>query len=114
MSVRLLLPTAVYAVILALSSLPADDLSMLPAGLSLVGHALEYGVLGAAIRWALDDIPRATALTVAVVVGLAGLDEAYQSTVPGRDPSAIDWAVDVVSAAVVATAFARWWRSPPR
>ncbi|MBW3665844.1 MAG: VanZ family protein [Actinobacteria bacterium] len=107
MSVRLLLPTDVYAAILALSSLPADDLSMLPAGLSLVGHALEYAVLGTALRWALDGVPGATAVTLGAVACLAGIDEAYQSTVPGRDPSALDWLVDVTSGAVAATAFVR-------
>ncbi|MBW3665735.1 MAG: VanZ family protein [Actinobacteria bacterium] len=108
MSLRLLLPTAVYAAILAFSSLPADDLSMLPAGLSWVGHVLEYAVLGAALRWAVDGVPGATAVTLGALACLAGIDEAYQSTVPGRDPSTLDWVVDVTSGAVAATAFVHW------
>ena len=106
MRMRLLAPAVVYLGILTLSSLPSDDLSMLPSGLSWLGHAIEYAVLGAALRWALDDRSAATVITIVAVFALAGIDEAYQSTVPGRDPSALDWLVDVVAAAASARAYA--------
>lgn len=102
MSLRLLLPAAVYAAIIGLSSVPAGDLAGFPPALSYVGHALEYAALGAALRWALDGTRQATALTTGVILALAGLDEAYQSTVPGRDPSVLDWAVDLLAATVAA------------
>lgn len=99
---RLALPTAWYLVVLGLSSVPASGFERLrlPVDLSLLAHAVEYGVLGAALAWALDGsrwrVP--TAVAVAAVGG--ALDEGWQATVPGRDPSLLDWGVDVVAAAV--------------
>lgn len=108
MRLRLLLPTFVYLAILSLSSLPADGLSMLPPGIGWIGHVVEYTVLGATLRWALEDVGNATAITIAAVVALAGIDEVYQSTVPGRDPSTLDWLTDVTAATIAASVFSKW------
>lgn len=102
---RLLLPLACYAGILALSSIPGEEIVRVPwaEGLSYLAHAVEYAVLGAALRWAFG--PRSWSLSVTVALGLlAGLgDEWFQSTVPGRTPSAVDLAVDLVGVTAGAT-----------
>ena len=114
---RILLPAVVYAAILAFSSVPADAIDDLglPGALSYVGHAVEYGALGATLAWAMGAgwAERrgvlATAATVAVVVlVLGGIDELYQSTVPGRDTSLVDLTVDVVAAGLAAWGIFRW------
>jgi VanZ family protein len=98
---RLLAPAAVYAVILGLSSLPGDRLDVgLPSGISYVAHAIEYGVLGAAMAWALPRGRRMLGLAIVMCVALGAVDETYQRLTPGRDPSLLDLAVDTVSASV--------------
>lgn len=91
------MPAAVYAGILVLSSIPGDQFpdTGLPGWVSYVAHAVEYGVLGASLRWALGRIPRPVVVVLIAASLLGAIDEAYQSTVPGREPSAIDWLVDV-------------------
>ncbi|MDP9022906.1 MAG: VanZ family protein [Actinomycetota bacterium] len=107
MTYRLILPAAVYAVIIGLSSLPADAFPETPTGLGLLAHAAEYAALGASLRWALANIRPATAVTVVVVLLLAGVDEAFQSLRPGRTPEAIDYAIDVAAATLAALAVRR-------
>ena len=110
---------AVYAGILGMSSLPGSRLE--PLGLAswmaYVGHATEYGALGAALAWAMATRPRVRwpVLVVAAVGAACGaLDELYQSTVPGRTPSLLDLTVDVVAvtaaAALVGWLAGRWRR----
>jgi VanZ family protein len=109
---RWLLPVAVYAAILALSTVPASSIEGLglPGWLSYLGHALEYGALGASLAWAgigrWGPGPPRLAATVGFVVGvvviLGGVDELYQSTIPGRDTSVVDLAVDVAAAGIAA------------
>lgn len=111
MSVRLILPAGVYAVIIGLSALPADAFPETPTGLGLLAHAVEYAALGASLRWALETVRPATAVTVLAVVVLAGLDEAFQSLRPGRTPEAIDYVVDVTAASLAALAVHRWTRN---
>lgn len=106
---RLLVPLACYAVILGLSSVPGSQYEQLqlPAGLTYLAHAVEYGALGAALCWALQGLARPVLLTgVLALVGGAG-DEWLQSTVPGRDPAALDLAVDVVAATLAAVVVLR-------
>lgn len=103
---RLFLPGLVYAGILALSSVPADSFEdlVLPPGLSYVAHTVEYAVLGASLRWALDGTRRPLLTTLLVGAALAVGDETWQSTVPGREPSALDLLVDVAAVGVAARA----------
>lgn len=109
---RLLLPAAVYAAILVLSSVPGSEYEQLqlPAELSYLAHALEYGALGAALRWSLDGVRWPLALTVGLGALLGAGDEALQSTVPGRDPALLDLAVDVTAVVLAAVFVARWLR----
>ena len=117
---RWLAPVLVYAGILGMSSLPGSRLE--PLGLAswvaYVGHATEYGTLGAALAWAAAGTGwarRSRAATV-VLVGLGGgaLDELYQSTVPGRTPSLLDLTVDVVAVTLAAGLVTQWVRRRER
>ena len=84
-----------------------------------VAHALNYGVLGALLIWAVTGghwttatpAQMAKAISLAVLCGIG--DEFHQSFVPGRDASLSDLAADAVgaSAAVCAVAVvAALWR----
>jgi VanZ family protein len=119
---RLVLPTIVYALILALSSVPGSSIDQfgLPSIFSYLGHAIEYGLLGGALTWALTD-PSATReadanerdvsrilVVVAVVVAmLGGVDELYQGTVPGRQTSIMDLGVDIIAASIASAVVSR-------
>lgn len=97
------MPAVVYATVLAVSSVPGDRLDTgLPAWTSYVGHAVEYGALGATLRWAADGARRPALLTVAVGALCGALDELWQSTVAGRHSSLVDLAVDVAAVTVAA------------
>lgn len=97
-------------VILGLSSIPAvgdrlPEVLRFP-GSDLVAHAFVYGVLGGTLahatgRW----LP-----AVLIASAFGALDELYQGTVPGRTPSALDWLVDTVGAAVGAAVVVRFSR----
>lgn len=106
---RLVLPALIYAAIVGLSSVPGARFEPLGlAGwLSYVAHALEYTMLGAALRWAVDGVRAPLGLTVWVGVLLAAGDEWWQSTVPGRHPSLVDLTVDLVAITVVAVVVGR-------
>lgn len=119
---RLFLPAVVYALILALSSVPGSSIDQfgLPEILSYLGHAIEYGLLGGALTWALTDASASRdedaderdatriLMVVAVVVAmLAGVDELYQGTVPGRETSLLDLGVDVVAASIASVVVSR-------
>ena len=122
---RLLLPAVVYALILALSSVPGSSIDPfgLPEVFSYLGHAVEYGLLGGALAWALTDVSssgegtgsntgerdatRILVVVTIVVAMLGGVDELYQGTVPGRQTSLLDLGVDVVAAALASTVVSR-------
>lgn len=102
---RLLVPALWWAVILCLSSIPQARFApfALPAWTSVIAHFVEYGVLGATLRWALPrSIRRPVLTTVLVGLALGVLDELWQSAVPGRHPSVVDLAVDLVALALAA------------
>ena len=107
---RWVAPLVVYAVILGLSSVSSDRLEPLgfAAWMSYVGHAVEYGALGAALRWAAVGWRRPVAAVIAIGAVCGALDELWQSTVPGRDPSLLDLGVDVAAVAVAAVVAVRW------
>lgn len=122
---RLLLPAVVYALILALSSVPGSSIDPLglPEVFSYLGHAIEYGLLGGALAWALTDVSssgeetgsnagerdatRILVVVTIVVAMLGGVDELYQGTVPGRQTSLLDLGVDVVAAALASAVVSR-------
>lgn len=66
-----------------------------------LAHAVEYGLLGWVLSRALrPDRPVPLVVEVlwfvAIGAGIAGLDELYQGTVPGRMTDPGDWLADVV------------------
>lgn len=98
------LPLAAWVVLIfGLSSIPGlstEDID-LPGWFDKVVHAVEYTVLALLIYRGFGyGRSRPGGITVLIAVatgaGLAALDELYQSTVPGRYPSAIDFAADAV------------------
>lgn len=80
----------------AMSSLPdPPGASMLDLPhLDKVAHAGLFFVLAVLLRFA----GVGWAATVAVAAAWGGLDEAHQARVPGRDPSGLDFAADLVGA----------------
>lgn len=104
---RLWLPAVVYAGILVVSGRSSDELPDLPAWTSYAGHFGEYAMLAASLRWAVDGVRRPAAVVLGAVAVLAAIDETFQSTVPGRDPSVLDGTVDLLAAAIVVGAWRR-------
>lgn len=103
---RAWLPALAFAaLILGVSSIPARSM---PEAQSLwrldkLVHALEYAVLATLVHRALRMSRAGNLFFLALVsaVGCAlfgGLDELYQSTVPGRDSSPLDALADLVGA----------------
>lgn len=92
----------------------ADVLSSLmgrPVDPSPIGHFSEYLVFGVllfnALRMHLRMRPSRVALcAIAIAAAYAVTDEFHQMFVPGRECDPIDWLVDVVAAAIAASAFA--------
>lgn len=85
-------------VIFRMSALPG---SRIPGRFSVVGHLVEYTVLGALLAWSLRDrLSLRDALAFAVVIAsLYGItDEFHQLFVPGRMADPADWAVDTIGA----------------
>jgi VanZ family protein len=99
---RAFVPVLVYAGIIGLSSLPASTFDGIepPWFASYLVHLAVYGVLGVALRWALDGSRRPWVMSVAIGLVAGTLDELYQGLIPGREPSVIDVTVDVVGVAI--------------
>jgi VanZ family protein len=104
---RRMLPVLFYVLlILVLSSIP----SLTAPGPSFdskdkIAHFIEYGVLGVllfkGIGWTVSRSRFATfGFLFAVGVSIAGLDEIYQSFIPGRMMSIYDWYADALGIAV--------------
>jgi VanZ family protein len=99
---RTVAPLLVYAGIIGLSSLPGSTFDGIepPWFLSYLVHLAVYGLLGAALRWALDGSRRPWVISVAIGLVAGIIDELYQGLIPGREPSVIDVTVDVVGVAI--------------
>lgn len=73
-----------------------------------LAHAVEYGVLGWLMSRAARPV-RAVPVVVEVLwfvalgAGIAGLDELFQGTVPGRMTDVTDWFADVTGLLIGAT-----------
>lgn len=87
----------VYALILAVSAVPGDRLAGTPAVWSVVGHAVEYAVLAAAVHRAVAG-PAAGLVAIATAVALGLVNELQQVTVDGRVPDVADVGVDGLGA----------------
>ena len=95
--------------ILAVSSVPGSDLPQEVAMVSdKVLHFGEYAVLGLLGGWAYLR-NNGSRLTFLLIFGLAfaGLDEFWQSTIPGRDSDSMDFLADLAGhlAGTVAVVF---------
>ncbi len=95
------LPVLAYvAIIFVLSSQPNLRSPLHFQNSDKVSHLFEYGglgwLVGRALRATFGWRPCATAALVAVGVGMAigATDEWWQSHVPGRDATVLDWCAD--------------------
>ncbi|HEX5132058.1 MAG TPA: VanZ family protein [Candidatus Krumholzibacteria bacterium] len=80
-------------------------------------HATEYGILGLLVVRALGNtLSRSRVVTVffviAVCATIAGVDEFFQGTVPGRQKDILDWLADVTGVTIGAAL--TLWRVRPR
>lgn len=104
---RYWLPVLVYvALIFVVSAQPRLQPPLKFRNSDKVAHIGEYGMLGFLLGRALHTVPATAAPLaaggVAVVMG-AGIaigDELFQSTVPGRDSSLLDFVADVLGLAL--------------
>ncbi len=102
--------------IFVMSSIPdiPGDYRNLPPHSDKVVHFIEYFILAILLYRGLgsDESVRINVMLVALVligVGIAGLDELYQSIVPRRDSSIYDFASDIggITAGALVV-FSRW------
>ena len=114
------IPLALWiAFIFVMSSIPdlPGEYRDLPPHSDKVVHFIEYFVLAILLYRGIrnDRIERVgvvLSILVMMGIGIAGLDELYQSIVPGRDSSAADLAADIGGVTVGAVIiFFRWKRS---
>ena len=98
---RYWLPVLLYVgLIFTVSSLPQIVAPVRLDDADKLAHLLEYGVLGYLLVRALRGTRRWQAplagglLALAIGLGIGAADEAYQSTVPGRESSVHDWMAD--------------------
>ena len=89
-------------VIFGLSSIPAlpGDYAKLPPGFDKLAHFVEYSVLAVLLHHVLMMNGRRNQNLIALVVviicvAIAGLDEFYQSFIPGRQSSVTDLCADL-------------------
>ena len=70
-----------------------------------VAHVVEYSVLGVLLFWGIGfTASRSRGVTflflVAVGAAVAGLDEIFQSAIPGRRTDVFDWVADAIGIAL--------------
>lgn len=104
---RSLLPFVFYTLLVfAVSSIPSlrapgPDF----ASKDKIAHVVEYIVLGVflfkGVGWSVSRSRGATfGFLLAVCVSVAAMDEIYQSFIPGRQMSILDWTADALGAAI--------------
>ena len=116
--IRYWLPLLAYvALIFSLSSMPRLRPPFGFLNADKVVHMGEYAVLGWLTGRALHTVPafsglRASGLAaIAIGAGVGCADELYQSTVPGRESSVLDWAADFLGVVLSQVAYA-WFKRP--
>jgi VanZ family protein len=111
-----LLPVVLYAVILAGSSVPGENIpkvfQLTPDKLI---HFVEYFVFTFFLARALvarTDMKRSHVWAICLAVGwaAAALDEFYQSFVPGRTPDYRDWLIDAAGVWAGVALLLSWWK----
>lgn len=90
-------------------------------GADLMTHGGEYLLLGLLVRQALGTFSTASRRawwTLGLVAAFGVLDELLQGLIPSRDPSVVDWLVDVAGVSVALLLYPwleqaiRRWRAP--
>ena len=116
--IRYWLPLLAYVVLIfGLSSMPRLRPPFGFLNVDKVVHMGEYTVLGWLTGRALHTVPamgglRASGLATIAIGGAIGCaDEFYQSTVPGREASVLDWAADFLGVVLSQVAYA-WFKRP--
>ncbi len=93
----------VLAILIA-SSVPRLHPPTSWTGSDKVAHVFEYAILGLLLRRAmLREGLFGWLLALAIAGLIGGMDERYQATVPGRDPSLLDWIADFCGASIGAS-----------
>ena len=105
---RLLPALLVTGAIFASASLPGKyQPSFLHGGVDKYAHALAYGILAASFLFAFGrNLPRRFPLrvstaTIFICLAYGGLEEWYQSIIPGRRPDKVDLEADMIGVIVV-------------
>ncbi|MEN8257689.1 MAG: VanZ family protein [Thermodesulfobacteriota bacterium] len=105
---RLLPALLVTGAIFAAASLPGKyQPSFLHGGVDKYAHALAYGILAASYLFAFGrNLPRRFPLrtstaTIFICLAYGGLEEWYQSFIPGRRPDKVDLEADMIGVMVV-------------
>ena len=103
--------TLAYALlIVALSSIPGKNFPSAPIfSQDKMIHLLEYAGFAFLLAWSRPAV--ASLWHVAIFASLFGAaDEFYQSWVPGRDSSVMDWLADSVGVIIGVSALQLWKR----
>ena len=110
-----LIPVVVWqAVLIGASSIPAARLPSVSwwAHQDKVVHGLAYAIQGLLVMRATVKARgphwRSVIVAVAIVAIIGGVDELFQSLVPGRVPSVADWCADVIGGGLGAMSFLLW------
>ncbi len=105
---RLLPALTMTGAIFAAASLPGKHLpSFLSGGVDKYAHALAYGILAASYLFAFGrDLPRrfpvrVSMATIFICLLYGGLEEWYQSIIPGRRSDKVDLEADMIGVIVV-------------
>lgn len=105
---RLLPALIVTGAIFAAASLPGKyQPSFLHGGVDKYAHALAYGILAASYLFAFGrDLSRRFPLristaTILICLAYGGLEEWYQSIIPGRRPDKVDLEADMIGVMIV-------------
>lgn len=105
---RLLPSLTMTVAIFAAASLPGKYLpSFLHGGVDKYAHALAYGILAASYLYAFGpDLSRRfpvriSITTIFICLIYGGLEEWYQSIIPGRRPDKLDLEADMIGVVVV-------------
>lgn len=105
---RLVAPLLVTVAIFAMASLPGRyQPAFLHGGVDKYAHALAYGILAASFLFAFGSnlarrFPlRISITTIFVCLAYGGLEEWYQSLIPGRRPDKVDLEADMIGVIIV-------------
>jgi VanZ family protein len=100
---RLAVAFSLFAVIIALGSVPGARAEIANYASGLILHSLAYAGICALLFTGYSGTPRRRAIKAVLTVALMGaLDELVQSFLPYRHGAVSDWMVDVSAATIAA------------